>query len=534
MSKRTLFIPAAGKGTRASTSESDLPKALITLGDLPAIARIIDLYPESWRIVIGVGYKAQMIVDSVRALYDTRTRLENIDFIETDSWCDDTAGLSQTILACKNALGDEPFIFHAVDSVVLNSSLVDQWSIANQDTLVTGIPFDDGCYRYIAEDALGVLTWKRDFVKGASQQVYVGIASIIDTASFWRNLESSATAQPEDGEALGLRPNAAQQFQITQGDWIDIGSISGIQRARALFESRAHILHKPAEALWFRDNRVIKVHSDSKFIMGRVERAKELAPYVPEIINSNTHTFTYKYVEGRPLSEFAEITPQVYLEFYSWLADFWSCDSFEHDLALTEIINSAYQEFYRSKTFVRVERLLDMYPEVGDIRMINGLQVKPISQILEDIDWQSLCVPVLGRVHGDLHAENIVVSTEGGFKLLDWRQDMAGDWSAMGDVYYDLAKLSHGFRLDHGEVAQQNYSAEIDNQGVARYFLKVPESKKAARQDFDFTFGQGHWDMKKVHTLEGLIFLNIACLHDPREYSLLLAMIGIETLSQLD
>ena len=34
------------------------------------------------------------------------------------------------------------------------------------------------------------------------------------------------------------------------------------------------------------------------------------------------------------------------------------------------------------------------------------------------------------------------------FTLLDWRQDFGGNME-YGDIYYDLAKLNHGFIISH-------------------------------------------------------------------------------------
>ena len=54
------------------------------------------------------------------------------------------------------------------------------------------------------------------------------------------------------------------------------------------------------------------------------------------------------------------------------------------------------------------------------------------------------------RFHGDLHFENILISTSDDkpFTLLDWRQDYGGILE-YGDIYYDFAKLNHGFIICH-------------------------------------------------------------------------------------
>lgn len=61
------------------------------------------------------------------------------------------------------------------------------------------------------------------------------------------------------------------------------------------------------------------------------------------------------------------------------------------------------------------------------------------------------------RCHGDLHPENIVFDELQGFMFLYWSQDFSGYTAPYGDIYYDLAKLQHGLRVDHGAVRRGQF-----------------------------------------------------------------------------
>ena len=78
--------------------------------------------------------------------------------------------------------------------------------------------------------------------------------------------------------------------------------------------------------------------------------------------------------------------------------------------------------------------------------IINGKQMLRLETILKSLDWESLFDGIPCLYHGDFHFENII-STDEGFSLLDWRQSFGKLY--YGDMYYDLAKLLHGFWINH-------------------------------------------------------------------------------------
>ena len=53
-----VVIPCAGTGSRIAPYTNAVNKALVTLGDLPAIVRIILQFPQETELVIPLGYKA--------------------------------------------------------------------------------------------------------------------------------------------------------------------------------------------------------------------------------------------------------------------------------------------------------------------------------------------------------------------------------------------------------------------------------------------------------------------------------------------
>ena len=51
-----VVIPSAGLGTRISPYTKFFNKALVSIGDKPAIARVIEKFPEEIEIIVILGY----------------------------------------------------------------------------------------------------------------------------------------------------------------------------------------------------------------------------------------------------------------------------------------------------------------------------------------------------------------------------------------------------------------------------------------------------------------------------------------------
>ena len=94
---------------------------------------------------------------------------------------------------------------------------------------------------------------------------------------------------------------------------------------------------------------------------------------------------------------------------------------------------------------------------------INGIQTPKIFDLLDMVDWKLLSKGIPVRFHGDLHLKNILINknSDQPFTLLDWRQDFGGNME-YGDIYYDLAKLNHGFIISHKIIDEELFNVETN------------------------------------------------------------------------
>ena len=60
-----VVIPSAGLGSRIGSHTQFLNKALVTIGDKPAICRVIEKFPTDIPIIVLLGYKGEMVREVV-------------------------------------------------------------------------------------------------------------------------------------------------------------------------------------------------------------------------------------------------------------------------------------------------------------------------------------------------------------------------------------------------------------------------------------------------------------------------------------
>lgn len=515
-----VFIPSAGRGERLRAELGDLPKPLAAIGGFPLIERVLSLYPTGTRFIIALGYQASLIQEYLALASNYRSR--NITFVFTESWKTNQQGLTQTLLAAEMALGDSPFIFHAVDTILskvpesalgkTNKNLIYQ---ARNPLKATYRRFDGTSWEVVDNGKL----------HSSQSEVYTGFAKINEVKEFWMFIKEQALLQPEAGETLGLRwSNSEVRVLENEGvKWFDAGNIEGLLKAdKAFSHSHDIVLLKKNEAIYSIDQLMIKVHTDPEFIAKRVARSESLKPYTPKILGHGKNIFWYQRIEGQTLSRTKGW--KTFSTFLHQLTIFWGYP--------LKNVTVELNEFYFQKSNRRIREMVMLHPTLALIDNINGLNVGDHQTLLDKIDWTWLCSsPFVGRVHGDLHPDNVIVTGDQIFHFVDWRQDFAGRVDSVGDVYYDLAKLLHGLRIDHGTVLAGKY--ELIHKTATRYRLRIrrPLKKIIWERIFWRFVHENNYSRKRIELLEALIYLNISPLHEG-QYGEFLYLHGIRMLAE--
>ncbi len=505
----TVFIPTAGTGSRLGVATQYINKSLVEINNKPIISHIIDNFDKNSRFIIPIGHKGSDVKDYLKFAHPEL----NIKTVSIDPYEGPGSSLGTTLSISKDYL-QEPFIFSSCDTITnkIKYNLNENWLGWDEVT-------ENSSYRTL--DIKNELVVKiNEKLESESLKAYIGLAGIKDYEIFWENFEKKDKNFQSKGEVAGIDLNI-MKFKAIKFNWFDTGNPSQLAKARERFKNnQISILPKEEEKIWFTNDKVIKFSTDKKFINNRVAKSKLLEDFVPKIIDSSESMYVYKYVEGNVLSQ--QITNEIFLKLQKELESLWKVANLSTN-KLNEF-NQICSEFYKDKTYERVNKYLDRYPEDIKSFKLNDLECLPIYDLLENIEWEKLIDGVPYRIHGDLHFENIIYDKERNkFTFLDWRQDFGGKIE-YGDIYYDLAKLLHGILVPHPTIIDGEYSITESEQ---KKNINIFRSKniEIIEDNFKEWVVKKGFDLEKIELLCSLIFLNIAPLHH-HPYSKFLFSLG--------
>lgn len=517
--KYKVLIASAGLGNRLKGMTKNINKALISVAHKPAISYIIEKFETNIEIVIAVGYKSKSIKDYITLAYPDR----KITFVEVDKYEGEGSGLGYSILQCEKYL-QCPFIFSSNDTIVLEEIKPPSYNWMGQTDLD-----DNSQYRSIVASKNQVNEIRAKNFQGDSK-AYIGLAGIFNYQEFWNSMkEGIHEGSIEIGESFGLRSLIPQGISLYDLTWFDTGNIEKLKKTREYFSrtNDYNILEKEEEAIWFQEDKVIKFSIDKKFIENRVKRSKSLEKFIPSVLSSNENMYAYKKVEGDVFSKSPTVTNFKFL--LNWMKDFWQVkklSSFEE-----KKFYSICNNFYKDKTYKRVQLFFTNLERFDTEENINGVQTPKIFELLDHVDWKYISKGIPVRFHGDLHFENILINKnlDQPFTLLDWRQDFCGNME-YGDIYYDLAKLNHGLIISHQIIDDNLFNVETNLDHIKFDFHRT-QNLIDCEKYFENWINDQKYDYKKVQIMTALIFLNIAALHH-YPYNKLLFYLGKSMLNK--
>lgn len=454
--KKTIVIPAAGLGSRLGEFTKNYSKAMCTLGEKPVFAHIIDKFDVDDEIIIVLGYKGELLHEIVQAYYPER----NITFVTVDDYDGPKSGLGYSLSKAREYL-QKPFIFWSCDTVFeyslqelglctqdTNQMIVAQVSETFSDTY-RHVKYNDETYK-ITEILPKDPNYKWDI------HAYTGVAYIYDWKLFWDAVDENFESFRKDGETYCLNTlTNINAIPINAARWIDTGNRKIFERAKERYASMmaATILEKPEEGIWFKGNKVIKFHLDEKFISDRCERYNTILSdkhknagriQFPQIISNTAHTYTYEFAEGIVASKI--INEKIFKD----IIDCWFDGVETLDIDDEEKVN-IYTDFYKNKTLSRIKKYCELYTDIDNECVINGIKCLPATKLVKTINWKNIALNGLftENYHGDFHLENMLIN-KNKFIMLDWRQNFGK--SKIGDAFYDIAKMWHSLIVNHDMV----------------------------------------------------------------------------------
>ncbi len=499
--KFTVLITTSGIGSRLGNLTQFTNKSLIVVGNKPVLAQIIEKYPSDTKFVVTLGYFGNHVKEFLSLCYPELS----FKFIEVNPFDGPGSSLGYSILCARDYL-QEPFIYHASDTLILNSD------IPQADTnWVAGFRGVDAT-NYASFDTQGELV-ENFHSKGMTEFdfIHIGLICIYSYRNFWLKLEKLVNEESNNKElndvaVISEMMNDDIKFKVKEfEDWIDIGNANSLVMAKKRLGLSSNVLEKPQESVSFLKNCVVKFFSDPKIVASRVVRTEFLEDTIPKLKVSGTNFYIYDFHEGQLMSD--SINPESITILLNWAKrHLWS----KEPLNMIENFESTVEDFYLKKSLSRINKFIESRSVKDEQSLINDMSIPPAKTLIMNARAYLTKNVRIGRFHGDFILDNILTSNPG-FKLIDWREDFGGNFE-FGDIYYDLAKLNHSLHINHGLVQNGDFFVNTDLTEIKCGILRKDVHVEMEHNLRKFIDSEGlNW--KKIEILTALIWLNMSPLH---------------------
>jgi NDP-sugar pyrophosphorylase family protein len=509
-----ICILTAGKGSRIGTLCENINKALLPIGHTPIISKIIEKFDVNDTFVIGLGYKKEQIKSYLKIAHPER----NFIFVNIKNYNGQGSGPGLSLLSCKKFL-NEPFVFIPCDCNFLNkfeNSSEKNW------IGVSKVPInqtDQYCNVLVNHNKVIKIKDKKKCSK--DYYTFTGLTHIKDHELFWKGLKREVLIQDERQISNGLQHMIDKSsLYVKDVHWQDMGTLKQFQDIQK--KSKLKNIAKSNEFLYFINNKVIKFFDNEKIIDNKISKSKIKPTLFPKVKKINSNFYFYPFWDGdvfyKSGNEFAfeKLLKELYEKFWSKVN------------VKKHVIQNMCKKFYYEKTISRLNTFFELNSTYKFPKFINDEKISSLDKILKKIPWNDLYDGIPVFIHGDLNFSNILYNSKNKkFMLIDWRQDFVGQVK-YGDLYYDLAKLYAGILMNFNHVINEDYVYNQNGNSV-HFSMKKWKQRKIYQKKFNEFITNYGLDLKKIHILAGLTYLNMAPLH-PEPINKLLITFGTQTI----
>jgi NDP-sugar pyrophosphorylase family protein len=501
-----VCILTAGAGSRLNERTKYFNKALLRVGNKAVISHIVDAFPENTEFVIALGYKSDIVKQYLQITHPNSKFI----YIDTKHY-GQGYGPGYAVLQCKEELQD-PFFFVSCDTIAERHDSLSFGDVIDKNWIgVSDIDFSDvDKYCTVISNEEGKVQAFIDKSSIGTQDAFIGLAFIKDYEDFWAAMDQNKNFIKDE---IQISPALAalKDLKVVKCAWWDTGSEEGLKRAREVF-SGIDNLDKLDEELYFKDEYVIKYFHNESMCQNRVVRSKHLYPTVPNIEQYSKNFYKYKFISGKDL--FRKDNRQ---ENMLPLLNYTQENLWNKKVTLSDIEHKMFldtcRQFYYEKTKARLNKFYEQTNIVDEDVIINGVKLPSLKYLLSTIDWQNICNGIVSNTHGDWNMSNIIFDERSNkYTFVDWRQDFGGIVE-YGDVYYDFAKMYACLYWPHTSIKSGKYVYEKNENNIS-VSIEIPNDLVESANLFDEWIIKNGYDLKKTKILTGIVWLNMAPLHE--------------------
>lgn len=498
--KPKVCILTAGRGKRLERYSEIINKALLPLRGKAIISHIIDKFSIDTEFIIATGYKSQQIINYLKVAHPHH----NFSFITVTNYDGLGSGPGQSTLCCKDLLSSS-FYFISCDTLWVEDismfSTEKNWIAVAETTLEGSVAY---CNAVVKNEKVIEL---RDKVAAAGKEAFsfTGLGFIKDTELFWQGLEKDYSVNNEKQVSAGFRGLVEKSsLYFYKINWTDVGTEE--KYINEIKKTENYDFSKVNEFIYLFNNRVIKFFQNPKVAELRVQKSRLNTAVFPFIDQHTESFYSYAFQKGQTL--YKQTQTDVFEKLIQWLdKNLWNKKNIDADK-----MKLLCRNFYKAKTYERIEQFEKKYPQHSQIVFINNKKIPSTRQLLSNLNWNILFEGEAYFIHGDLQPDNIIYDeVSDKFTLLDWRQDFAGEIE-FGDIYYDLAKLWGGLNLNYDQIKLNNFIYNESQDSSELVFPSHPFIKETQEMLESYIKEKGY-SVDKVKLLVGLIYLNMSPLH---------------------
>lgn len=505
-----VLILAAGLGTRLESLTKKINKALLPINNRAIISHIIDKFPKDYEFVVAIGYKGELVKEYCKLVFPNH----KFTFVDIDKIEGNGSGPGYSALKCKEYL-QRPFYITTCDCLIdspmpyLDGNWLGVQPTSYPEKYSTVLLSEDNIIDYSNKSESGY------------DMAFIGLAGIWNYDIFWNQLKLKIT----NGELVSAfeKPLKYPTFKMKKLKWLDTGNLDDLNKTKEYFNDTPLSLSKDNNEITYKEgNLFIKFTPELPILENRIKRANILNNIIPSNFNSVSNFIYYNWETGNTLYELDDL--DLFRKFLN---------NFEKNLL--ETCSSSLEhthKFYKQKTFERFHKFLKKNGEkyYKYCYNINGKEYPALESFFLLINYDKLnSNPFYKLFHGDLQFDNIIYNLkENKFTYIDWRESFGG-YTEAGDIYYDLAKLYGGLIIPYDKMKDENNITYIEGEYSIKYSYKISKNLEIFRQEFEVWAENMGFNLNKIKILTGLIFLNMAPLHDTK-FSKMLWFKAIEIL----
>lgn len=501
-----VLITCSGIGKRMGVYTEYTNKALIKIGDKFTIDYIIDLYKHinNVEFIITLGYYGDFVKQYLEITY---TNLK-FTFVNVDIFDGPNSSLIYSLKCTQNYL-QEPFIYITCDTIILDNLNYDNDYNIKENKLFV--------YKY--DNSINYASVKCNNNKITNiyhknqkiyDYIYIGNSEIYDIKTFWNTLNIIYNNNINNHYNLGdvdIYINMIENNNIfkyyTVNKYFDGGNIN-VFNSELNKNKQYNVLTKYNESISFHNNIVVKFFHNKQKNLKRVNRTKYLNNTNVNILRYSDNFHVLEKINSKPLSEYLEIN--IIYKLLIWASiNLWITTEKPTNF------NNILYDFYYNKTMKRISMFLNN-KQLIDYTIINNINIGPINNLINRIDFNKLCNAEPYNFHGDFILDNILLQNNK-FILIDWREEF-GNNQECGDKYYDLAKLKHNIYLNHNNLENNLFKINVINDNTCNVELKCNYNLIYQLNDYNKFIKENNLDAQKINILMSLIWINMAPLHE--------------------